>query len=90
MLRLLKIGALGRAPLIVFQIRDTFVEGEGLLDLLKSLDDGFEADSVYLFNSVEAFVQARKLSANFAQFRRQKILQYLEDIFDNANGNLCS
>lgn len=72
--------ALGGAALVVFEVGDALVEGEGLLDQFEALAKVLVTDSVDFIHGVEA-------STNFAQFRRQKILQNLTDIFDNAHGN---
>jgi hypothetical protein len=58
-LYLLNVGSrqsLCRAPLIFFERRETLVEGEGLLYLLKALHDALESDAIGLFDSVQALI----------------------------------
>jgi hypothetical protein len=82
---------LSRAALLIFEAGDALVEGERLLDLFKALDDPVEADSADLFDRVKTLVQARKLSANFSQFRRREILQDLPHVLNNnAHGIIAS
>jgi hypothetical protein len=51
--RWLQVCELGRAALFVFEVGNALVEGKRLLDLLKALDNGFEANSVDLFDGVK-------------------------------------
>jgi hypothetical protein len=93
---------LGRFLLVGFNGGDAPVKGEGLLDLLKALDYGFDADAVYFLNCVEtlvlgirtlvlgiqALVDGGKDPTNFPQFRSEKILNHLSSFINDAHENI--